>query len=579
MKNYLRKTFALSDTGAKDLIKARVISCLLDIVLMLPIMAIFYVLNELVKPLLNGSAHVNLGMYLIGCALIILLLLLGNYLQYNATYVASYKESENKRISLAEKLRILPLSFFEKKDLSDLTTTMLSDCATMEQSFSHYIPQLFGTMVSTVLVCIGMLCYQPQMALSLIWAIPVSYLLLFLSKHFIDKLNRKNKLMQMDYVNDIQECIETIRDMKAFHLCEAYTAKLDQKFQRYEKSIIGSELRNGILVTGAQMVLKVSLGTTVLMGLSMLSDGSIDLLMFLAFLIAATRIFDPLAASLINLSAIFSTMLSVERMKEIDEKRTQTGRDHAEYQNYDIVFDHVDFSYDTSEQVLHDVSFIAKQGEITALIGPSGGGKSTIAKLAARFYDITKGEIRLGKEKISQIDPETLMAQYSIVFQDVILFHNTIMENIRIGKKSATDEEVIAAAKEAQCDEFISNLSDGYQTIIGENGSTLSGGERQRISIARALLKDAPVILLDEATASLDVENETMIQQAITNLVKHKTVLVIAHRMRTIANADHLIVLSDGHVVQDGKPSELLKEEGMYRHMTEIQRQSMDWKL
>ena len=483
------------------------------------------------------------------------------------------------RIRLAERLRTLPLSFFGKRDLADLTTTIMADCAFVEKAFSHFIPELIGALISTMLIGIGLLAADWRMGLAVLWVAPVSFLLAAGTRPMVDRMERRQKGRKIAASDGIQECIENIQDIKANNQREEYLKGLDQKLLNVESITIRLELLNGTLVTASQMFLKIGMATTVLAGASLLVSRSIDFMIFLMFMLAATRLYLPLAGCLQNLSAVYSTLLVVERMKGIEEQPVQQGNKSVSYKGYDIVFDHVGFSYKDGEQVLKDVSFTARQGQVTALVGPSGGGKSTSAKLAARFWDIDKGKITLGGMDISSVDPETLLGSFSIVFQDVVLFNNTIMENIRLGRKGATDQEVINAAGAAQCEEFIRRLPDGYHTRIGENGSTLSGGERQRLSIARALLKDAPVILMDEATASLDVENETLVQEAISNLVKDKTVLIIAHRMRTVAGADRIVVLKDGLVAEQGTPRELMDRNGVYRHMAELQGRSLTWSL
>ena len=464
MLKIIMKKYALSRQGAKDLVIAT-ISCMVhNLTLMLPVSLLYLLVSDLYA---GGVPQGHLWIYIVGMVAAVLLILFSYRWVYGATYYATYKESSVRRISLAEKLRKLPLSFFGKRDLSDLTTTIMADCTTLEQSFSHWIPEL----------------------------------------------------------------------------------------------------------------LKLGIGTVALVGGMLLANNAITVLTFFMYLLVVSRLYDPLSSSLQNLAAIISTNIPIERMNEIENYPVQPGTAELRTHGYDIVFDNVSFAYNTGEQVLSGVSFTAKQGEVTALIGPSGGGKSTAAKLAARFWDADSGKITLGGTDVKTVDPEKLLSAYSIVFQDVTLFNNTVMENIRIGRQGATDEEVLAAAREAQCDEFVQKLPEGYQTMIGENGSALSGGERQRISIARALLKDSPVILLDEATASLDAENETHIQRAISRLVKGKTVLIIAHRMRTVEGADKLVLLKDGKVAEQGSPEELLAKGGIYAKMCQLQQQSGEWRI
>lgn len=580
MSKYLQKKFALTEQGAKDLTKAIFSCALTNIGLMLPMSILFLFLQRMLGPLVGIAApDMGLGGYM-GISLVLLaVIFLLEYWQYNATYLASYRESANMRIGLAERLRRLPLSFFGQRDLADLTTTIMADSAFVEKAFSHYISALMGAFVSTILIAAGLLAVDWRMGLAVIWVAPVSLLLAAGTRPLVDKIERRQKGRKIAASDGIQECIENIQDIKANNQRETYLEGLDQKLLDVEAITICVELINGTFVTFSQMILKVGMATTVLAGAAFLADHTLDFMTFLMYMLAATRLYEPLTNCLQNLSAVYSTLLVVERMKNIEEQPVQQGSETAVYNGYDIVFDHVGFSYKDGEQVLKDVSFTARQGQVTALVGPSGGGKSTSARLAARFWDIDRGTITLGGTDVSSVDPETLLQSFSIVFQDVVLFNNTVMENIRLGRKGASDEEVIAAAKAARCEEFIRKLPDGYQTMIGENGSSLSGGERQRLSIARALLKDAPVILMDEATASLDVENETLVQEAISNLVKDKTVLIIAHRMRTVAGADKIVVLKDGIVAEEGTPKELMQKEGIYHHMAMLQKQSLSWSL
>lgn len=580
MSIYLQKKFALSGQGGKDLTKAIFCCALTNISLMFPMGILFLFMERLTGPLVGLEApDMGIGGY-VGIS-VVLLAVIGffEHLQYNATFLSSYQESANMRIRLAERLRKLPLSFFGKRDLADLTTTIMADCAFVEKAFSHFIPELIGALISTVLIGVGLLAANWRMGIAVLWVAPVSFLLAALTRPLVDRMERRQKGKKIAASDGIQECIENIQDIRANNQSADYLEKLDQKIMDVESITVKLELLNGTLVTSAQMILKIGMATTVLVGASLLVSGSISFMIFLMFMLAATRLYQPLSGCLQNLSAVYSTLLVVERMKSIEEQKIQQGREDAAYRGYDIVFDRVGFSYKEGEPVLREVSFTARQGQVTALVGPSGGGKSTSAKLAARFWDIDKGTITIGGCDISKIEPETLLKSFAIVFQDVVLFNNTIMENIRLGRKGASDEEVLAAARAAQCEEFISRLPEGYQTRIGENGSTLSGGERQRLSIARALLKDAPIILMDEATASLDVENETLVQEAISNLVKDKTVLIIAHRMRTVAGADQIVVLKDGCVAEQGTPEKLLENNGIYRHMTELQNRSLSWSL
>lgn len=580
MTNLLKKTFALSEQGAKDLHKATWICALTYISLMFPVGILYLLIRDFAAPLLGGNAvDISLWKYIGLSVAALAVLFVLEYLQYNATYLASYSESANQRISLAERLRKLPLSFFGKRDLSDLTTRIMADCASQEQAFSHYIPEFFGSILSLIPIAVGLFIMDWRLSCALLWVVPAALILILATKKLQEQFYAKTKAARLAYIDGIQECIENIKDIRSSNQSDNYLSQLEGKLDHFERVSIRSELKNGIAVTSSQLILKLGIATTVLTGAILLTSGTLDFLTFLVFLIAASRVYDPFAMALQNLSAIYHTLVQVKRMREIMEYPVQTGTETAQFNGYDIQFNDVHFSYNSGKTVLNGVSFTAKQGEITALVGPSGGGKSTAAKLAARFWDIDSGRITLGGTDIQTVDPETYLKNFATVFQDVVLFHNTILENIRIGRKDATDEEVYAAAKAAQCDEFVSKLPDGYNTMVGENGSTLSGGERQRISIARALLKNAPVILLDEATASLDVENESLIQAALSRLIEGKTVLIIAHRMRTVAGADKVVVLSDGKVAEQGSPEELMAQNGSYRHMVELQRQTAVWNL
>ena len=568
----LQHVFALSEKGARDFVKAVVWCFLCNVGLMLPVGVVMATLQYLLETLeTGGDPAAKVLVYTAGAAAVLALLFLLHWFQYASLYLATYQESAARRIALAETLRKLPLSFFGTRDLSDLTSTMIADCSSLDQMFSHYIPQLFASILSTVFIGVCMFCFDWRMALAVLWVLPAAVLLTAGSKKLQDAFGTRNILTKREVADAIQEDIEAIRDIQSCNRQEACLQELDRRLEAAEQSSIRSELITGVFVCSAQAFLRIGLATTVLVGAELLAGGELSFLYFLGFLFAAARLYDPLGLVLQNIAATFSAKLKIERMRAIQEQPVQTGVETCEPENFDIVFDHVKFAYRDGESVLEDVSFTARQGQVTALVGPSGGGKSTACKLAARFWDIQGGKITLGGIDISTVDPETLLKHYSFVFQDVVLFRDTILENIRLGRRGATDEEVYAAARAARCDEFVRELPEGYQTVVGENGSTLSGGERQRISIARALLKDAPVILLDEATASLDVENETAVQEAISRLVKDKTVLIIAHRMRTVAGADHVVVLADGGVAQEGAPAELLAQNGLYRQMAERQ--------
>ena len=576
MLNHIMKKYALSRQGAKDLVIATISCVVHNLTLMLPVSLLYLLVSDLYA---GGVPQNHLWIYIVGMAAAVLLILFSYRWVYGATYYATYQESSVRRISLAEKLRKLPLSFFGKRDLSDLTTTIMADCTTLEQSFSHWIPEFFGSMISTVIVAVCLFLFDWRLALAALWVLPVSLAIVAFSGKVQNWFTRRQTEAKLAVAEGIQEALETMRDLKSNNAEEKYLKGLDKKIDLQEKRMIASELGGALFVVPAGMILKLGIGTVALVGGMLLASNAITVLTFFLYLLVVSRLYDPLSSSLQNLAAIISTNIPIERMNEIENYPVQPGTAELKTNGYDIVFDNVSFAYNTGEQVLSGVSFTAKQGEVTALIGPSGGGKSTAARLAARFWDADGGKITLGGTDVKTVDPEKLLSAYSIVFQDVTLFNNTVMENIRIGRQNATDEEVLAAAREAQCDEFVEKLPEGYQTMIGENGSALSGGERQRISIARALLKDSPVILLDEATASLDAENETHIQRAISRLVKGKTVLIIAHRMRTVEGADKLVLLKDGKVAEQGSPEELLAKGGIYAKMCKLQQQSGEWRI
>ena len=570
----LQRRFALSRQGAVDLIKGCIACVVQDISFMLPVGLLYYFVIDAMNGNLNGS---RIAFYAVGSLVCLCLIFIATWFQYNATYLATYVESGVRRISLAEQLRKIPLSFFGKKDLADLTNSIMGDCATLETAFSHYVPALAGSLISTTLIAICLFAIDFRMALAAVWVLPIAFTITLFSARIQEYFNRKSVAANVALESGVQECIESLQDLKSNNAEERYLKGLDKKIDYVEKRHIITELGTALFVVSSTLILKFGIATVALVGSALLIRGEIDIPLFFMFLLVASRLYAPLEGALQNLAAVISTKTNINRMNEIFDQPIQTGSNTMTNQGYDIVFDHVGFAYNTGETVLKDVSFTAKQGEVTALVGPSGGGKTTVSRLAARFWDINKGKITVGGMDISKIDPETLLSLYSIVFQDVTLFNNTIMENIRIGRKDATDEEVIAAARLANCEEFAVKVPDGFYSMIGENGCELSGGERQRISIARAFLKNAPIILLDEATASLDVENETLIQAALSRLIKDKTVLVIAHRMRTVSGADKVVVLSDGSVAEQGTPEKLMNTGKIYPHMVKLQMISGDW--
>ena len=571
----LMHRYALSRRGAKDLIKGVVACTLQDISFMFPVTLLYL----FVKDLLANNLKDKTLFYVIGAVVCLIIVFTITLWQYNSTFLATYVETGTRRITLAEKLRKIPLSFFSKKDLADLTSTIMADCTYLETAFSHFIPPFAGSMISTVIIAISLFFFDVKMAIASLWVLPVAIIIVASTAKIQQKLTQKSMDAKIDAANGIQECIDTIADLKSNNAEKRYLVSLDDKIDNVEKRVLKNEFVTAVFVSSAQMVLKLGIATTALAGSALLIKGELDILTFFVFLLLVSRLYDPMQAALQNLAAIISTKTNVDRMNEILDHDVQSGDYKLTNNGYDINFDNVSFSYNNNEKVLDNVSFTAKQGEITALVGPSGGGKTTVSRLAARFWDATSGNITVGGMNISNIEPETLLSLYSIVFQDVTLFNTSVAENIRLGKKDATDEEVLAAAKLANCDEFVQKLANGYDTEIGENGCNLSGGERQRISIARAFLKNAPIILLDEATASLDVENETLIQTALSRLIKDKTVIVIAHRMRTVENADKIVVLSDGKIAECDTPDKLMQKDSIFKHMTELQTASQNWTI
>ncbi len=580
LRDSVMRRFALSEDGYRYLCRSSLACILKDLALMFPVMVLFMFVCDVMggpgNPYdLDLGAWAYIAMIVVSAALIAVTYVF----EYNETYFNTYKESSAKRIALAEKLRRLPMSYFGRKDPTDLTVRIMGDCTMQEQSMSHWFPELIGSMICISMLGIMILVFDPVMGAASLWPIPVSFAIVILSKSFQDRYNRYKFDRTLEATEGVQEFLETSRDLRVNDAGRRYLDGLFGKLDRVEGAEFKAEYMVAIFVVSAQLVLKFGIVTTALAGGYMMVSGSLDIFVFIAFLIVISRLYDPLNNALQNLAAMINAEYNMERLQEIADQPVQGGSSEFRPDGYDIVFDHVRFSYDGERDVLRDVSFTARQGEVTAIIGPSGEGKTTAAKLAARFWDLDSGRITVGGVDISGIDPETLLSCYSIVFQDVTLFNTTVMDNIRIGRRGATDEEVMAAARAANCDDFVSRLPEGYMTVIGENGAKLSGGERQRISIARALLKDAPIILLDEATASLDTECETQVQQAISELVRDKTVLIVAHRMRTIEGADRIVVLRDGTVEEDGSPDQLMAEGGTFSNMVRLQSSSEGWTL
>ena len=576
----LRDSLGLTDVGAKNFRRGVFFCTLANLVLMAPIGILFLLVSDFMDHLVAGAPLPALAPYLAGCVGILALMVLTQWAEYANTYHKVYEESARKRTDLAEHLRRLPLSFFGRRDLSDLTNAIMKDCSDQERMFMHVMPQLFGTGLSTAIVIVGIFFYDWRLALAAFWVVPAALLVMALTGKHQQRKAQAMEDARLEVADGVQEFLECAQEIRATNRSAAHLDALAAKLDAFERRQVASELTTGVFVTSAQAFLKLGIGTTVFVGATLLVSGQTDFMTYFAFLLVVTRVYDPVNLILQSIGELLSMRLSIRRTQELAAEKPMEGSTDFAPRGHDVVFEDVSFSYGDGEQVRRDVSFTAREGEVTALVGPSGSGKSTVAKLAARFWDADAGSVRVGGVNVADVDPETLLADYAEVFQDVVLFDDTVMGNIRLGRVGATDEEVLAAARAAMCDEFVSRMPQGYDTMIGENGGRLSGGERQRISIARAILKDAPVVLLDEATASLDVENETQVQQALSRLLAGKTVLVIAHRMRTVANADKIVVLKEGRVAEQGAPAELMaREGGLYRRMVELQTEASGWSL
>lgn len=573
-----QRTYALTDQGVKNTKRGTFFTVITNLVVMAGTGILYLVMGSFMKILIGESAVTNILVPILLVIAFLLLSFITHYLQYKATYGLVYGEVKTTRLHLAERLRKLPLGYFGKRDLADLTETLMGDVNRMEHVWSHVLGYLYGAYISTAIIAICLIFYNWKLAIACLWGVPVAFALLFGSRKLTARSSQITKAAAIRVSDGIQEALENVREIRATNQEKRYLSGLNEKINQHEKVTIKGELTTGLFVNAASVIMRLGVATTILVGVNLILSGQIDFMLLFLFLLVITRVYAPFDQSLALIAEMFVSQVSADRINEIYETAIATGSDTFKPQGHDIVFDHVSFSYDHKE-VLHDVSFTAKEGQVTALVGPSGSGKSTCARLAARLWDIDSGHICVGGVDISTVDPEALLTDYSMVFQDVVLFDDTVMENIRLGKCGASDEEVLVAAKAANCDEFVNLLPQGYATPIGENGAKLSGGERQRISIARALLKDAPIVLLDEATASLDVENETKVQAALSRLLMGKTVLVIAHRMRTVAGADHIVVLDNGHIVEQGSPSELMEKNGIYRRMVDLQSESAQWKM
>ena len=576
-KKFQRK-YALTDQGGKNTKNCSFWTVIVNLVVMGGMGILYLLMYGLMGTLTDGAPLPGPALFLGLVIAFVILSFVTHLQQYHATYGLVYNEVKSTRLSLAERLRKLPLGYFGKRDLADLTETLMGDVNRMEHVWSHVLGYLYGAYISTAIIAVCLLVYDWRLTIACLWGVPVAFGLLFGTRKISARASERTKQAAIRVSDGIQEALENVREIRATNQEVRYLAGLNQKIDDHEKVTIQGELGTGIFVNAASVIMRLGVATTILAGASLIVSGQIDFMLLFLFLLVITRVYAPFDQSLALIAELFVSQVSADRMNEIYDTPTAEGAEVFQPKSHDIVFDHVGFAYD-KKKVLDGVNFTAREGEVTALVGPSGSGKSTCARLAARLWDVTEGTIRVGGVDISTVDPEALLTDYSMVFQDVVLFDDTVMENIRLGKRGATDEEVRAAAEAANCGEFIRRLPQGYDTPIGENGAKLSGGERQRISIARALLKNAPIVLLDEATASLDVENETKVQGALSRLLAGKTVLVIAHRMRTVAGADHIVVLENGHVAEQGTPAELMERGGLYRRMVELQSESARWKL
>lgn len=576
-KEFKRK-YALTEKGVQNVKKGTFWTVIVNIVVMGGVSVLYLLMKDLMAVFIGNQTEINTITILILLVAFVFLSFATHLQQYTTTYGLVYGEVKATRIALAEKLRQLPLGYFNKKDIADLTETIMGDVNRMEHVWSHVLGYLYGSYISTGIIAVFLFIYDWRLAIACLWGVPVAFGLLFGSRKWTSKASEKLKQAAIKVSDGIQETLENVREIRATNQEKTYLRGLYQKIDEHEKVMVKGELVAGIFVNAASVIMRLGVATTILVGAHLIVQGQVDFMILFMFLLVITRIYAPFDQSLALIAEMFVSQVSANRMMEIYDTPVASGKETFEPKGHNIEFHHVSFAYDLQD-VLKDVSFTAKEGEVTALVGPSGSGKSTCAKLAARLFDVQKGKITVGGVDINEVDPEVLLSDYSMVFQDVVLFDDSIKENIRLGKRNATDEEVYQAAKAANCDEFVQKLPNGYDTLIGENGAKLSGGERQRISIARALLKDAPIILLDEATASLDVENETKIQEALSRLLAKKTVLVIAHRMRTVQSADKIIVLEDGKVKEEGSPEQLYKQNGLYRHMLDLQNESAQWQI
>ena len=576
----LQDIFALTDQGMKDFMRGAGFCALANLMLMLPIVVLYFAASDFIRYLDDPAVGLpDMALYAVGIVVALVVMFVTQMWEYRATYTVVYQESARKRIAIAERLRLLPLSFFGKRDLADLTSVIMKDCSDQERLFSHTMPQIFGMGASTLVFAVMMFAFDWRLAASALWPIPVALVALLLTAHIQKSHTAKKNAASLSFADALQEYLECHREIRSLNKVGAFQDELDCRIDRFEREKIGAELAMGVAVCSAQGFLRLGIASVIVVGTMLLVTGQVDFLVFFVYLLAVTRVYDPINVVLQAVAELMDMSLSLERMRAIENEPVQMGSTSFEPQGHDVVFEDVGFAYADGEDVLSSVSFKAREGQVTALVGASGSGKSTAVKLASRFWDVSSGAIFVGGVDVSTVDPETLLSAFSEVFQDVVLFDDTVRENIRLGKKDATNEEVLAAARAARCDEFVERLPNGYDTMIGENGSRLSGGERQRISIARCILKDAPIIILDEATASVDTDNESYIQEAISELVKGKTLLVIAHRLNTIQNADQILVIDNGQIAQQGTHEELLKQPGIYQEFVNIRKNAAGWSL
>ena len=575
----IKEKYALSDEGVRNVKLGAAWTAASNIAVFAGVGVIYLLMQQLVAHFAEGAPLPALAPYALGLAAFAVVLFATEYRAYWYQYGVIYEESGRQRIALAERLRRLPQAFFGRRDLADLTETIMGDVKTIEHAYSHVLPELYGAYITVAVAAVGLFVFDWRLALAALWSCPVGLAILFGSKRFLQPLMRRTRMAGLVMSEDAQEALECAREVRATNQTERYLEHIRADIDAAERMAVKGELLTGLCVNGAQVVMRLGIATTIVAGAAFILDGTCDFLTLFCFLLVISRIYAPFDQCLMLIAELFSAQTASARMRSFYEEPLAGGGEAYEPCGHDVTFDHVGFSYADGEQVLRDVSFTAREGEVTALVGPSGSGKSTCSRLAARLWDASSGRVAVGGVDVSGVSPEVLLRDFSVVFQDVLLFDDTVMGNIRLGRRDATDEEVLAAARAANCDEFVSRMPKGYQTMIGENGSKLSGGERQRISIARALLKDAPIVLLDEATASLDVENETRVQAALSRLLAGKTVIVIAHRMRTVEAADKVVVLKDGVVAEQGAPAELIAAGGEFAHMVELQRASARWTL